>query len=239
MSGAGAPRFTTREVTLEMKPRILVILGSTREGRVGERVAHWLLRQLDGQQAAAFELVDLRDYPLPIYEGPSGERRGATVQRWADKVAAVDGYVVVTPEYNHGYPAALKSALDHAYDEWNRKPVAFVSYGGHAAGYRAVEQLRLVAVELQMVPIREQVAIQAPWAAFDEQGGLMRKGAEEAVRRMVDDARLTRWQTARIIPPAHRKPRRGVGEPIRASRRWHWSGQPPIRTWLPLGPASP
>jgi NAD(P)H-dependent FMN reductase len=173
MSGAGAPRFTTRDVTLEMKPRILLILGSTREGRVGERVALWLLRQLDGQQAAAFELVDLRDYPLPIYERPSGERRGATVQRWADKVAAADGYVVVTPEYNHGYPAALKSALDHASDEWNRKPVAFVSYGGHAAGYRV------------------------------------------------------------------RKPRRGVGEPIRASRRWHWSGQPPIRTWLPLGPASP
>jgi NAD(P)H-dependent FMN reductase len=178
----------------ETKPNILVILGSTREGRIGERVARWLMRQLRRWPEADFVLVDLRDYPLPIYEGPSPDHRDAAVQRWVDKVAAADGYIVVTPEYNHGYPAALKSALDHAYQEWNRKPVAFVSYGGHAAGYRAVEQLRLVAVELQMVPIREQVAIQSPWTAFDAQGELSRSGADEAVQRMVDD--LLWWARA-------------------------------------------
>jgi NAD(P)H-dependent FMN reductase len=177
-----------------MKPSILVILGSTREGRVGQNVARWLMRQLDARPEADFELVDLRDYPLPVYEGPSSDRSVAAVHRWADKVAAADGYIVVTPEYNHGYPAALKSALDHAYQEWNRKPVAFVSYGGHAAGYRAVEQLRQVAVELQMVPLREQVGIQAPWSAFDAQGDLTRNGPEEAVGRMVDD--LLWWTRA-------------------------------------------
>ena len=145
-----------------MKPKVLIILGSTREGRLGEDVARWLMRQLSGRQDADFELADLREYRLPIYEGPSPDHRDAAVRRWADKVAAADGYVVVTPEYNHGYPAVLKSALDHAYQEWNRKPVAFVSYGGHAAGYRAVEQLRQMALELQMVPIREQVGIRAP-----------------------------------------------------------------------------
>ncbi len=177
-----------------MTPSILVVLGSTREGRVGEKVARWLMRRLDEQPEADFELADLRDYRLPIYEGPSSDRRDAGVERWADRVAAADGYVIVTPEYNHGYPAALKSALDHAYAEWNRKPVAFVSYGGHAAGYRAVEQLRQVAVELQMVPIREQVGIQAPWTAFDAHGELMQTGATEAVGRMLDD--LLWWTRA-------------------------------------------
>jgi len=192
------------EVTFTMKPRIFVILGSTREGRIGEKVARWLMRQLESRTEADFELIDLREYPLPIYEGPSGDGPNPDVRRWADKVAVADGYVVVTPEYNHGYPAALKSALDHAYSEWNRKPVAFVSYGGHAAGYRAVEQLRQVAVELQMVPIREQVGIQAPWAAFDEDGELTRPGAAEAVRPMVDD--LLWWaralKHARVADPA-------------------------------------
>jgi len=177
-----------------MKPSIMVILGSTREGRVGETVARWLMRQLEHRTEADFELVDLRDYPLPIYEGPSSDRRDAVVERWSAKVAAADGYVIITPEYNHGYPAALKSALDHAYAEWNRKPVAFVSYGGHAAGYRSVEQLRQVAVELQLVPIREQVGIQSPWMAFNDQGDFTRTGAEEAVGRMVDD--LLWWARA-------------------------------------------
>lgn len=121
-TGEGAP---VRERTLETKPTVLVLLGSTREGRVGETVARWLMRQLVTRQEAAFELADLRDYPLPVYEGPSPDQREATARRWADKVTAADAYFVVTPEYNHGYPAALKGALDHAYEEWNRKPVAF------------------------------------------------------------------------------------------------------------------
>jgi NAD(P)H-dependent FMN reductase len=191
---------------MKLKPSILVILGSTREGRVGEVVARWLMRRLDGWPEADFELVDLRDYPLPAYEGPSPDQRGPVVGRWVDKVAAADGYIIVTPEYNHGYPAALKSALDHAYEEWNRKPVAFVSYGGHAAGYRAVEQLRLVSVELQMVPIREQVGIQFPWTAFDADGSLTREGAEKAVGRMVEDllwwARALRHARAAELTPA-------------------------------------
>jgi NAD(P)H-dependent FMN reductase len=177
-----------------MRPHILVIIGSTREGRIGEQVARWLMRQLEEVPDAEFELVDLRDYPLPTYGGPSKGHSSDDVQRWSRKVDSADGYIIVTPEYNHGYPAALKNAMDHAYREWNRKPVAFVSYGGHAAGYRAVEQLRLVAVELQMAPIREQVGIQAPWSAFDEHGELERPGAKQAVADMLAD--LLWWARA-------------------------------------------
>lgn len=176
-------------------PRILVVLGSTREGRFGEAIAAWLMRQLDEVAEADFELADLRDFALPMYEGPTKSGGDDPVaKRWREAVAGADGYIIVTPEYNHGYPASLKNAIDHAYREWNRKPVAFVSYGAHGAGYRAVEQLRQVVVELQMVPIRDQVGIQFPWTAFDADGELLQEGAGEAVGRMVED--LIWWTRA-------------------------------------------
>ena len=173
-----------------MKPRILVILGSTRQGRQGERVSRWLMRQLERWPAAEFELVDLRDHPLPFFDNPAppaSGQYGPEAQRWAEKVSSGDGYIVVTPEYNHGYPAVLKNALDHVYREWNRKPVALVSYGGPAAGYRAAEQLRAVAVELQMVPIREQLGIPLVWMAFDADGDLRQPGVDRPLTGMVDD----------------------------------------------------
>ncbi len=180
-----------------MKPKILVILGSTRQGRQGENVARWLMGQLALRSDADFELVDLRDYPLPFYDSPVPPalgQYGPETQRWAEKVGSADGYIIIVPEYNHSFPAVLKNALDHLYREWHRKPVAFVSYGAGAAGYRAVEQLRQIAVELQMVPIREQVGIPFVWAAFDEAGALTQRGIEQAVSRMVDD--LLWWARA-------------------------------------------
>ena len=93
-------------------------------------------------------------------------------QRWADIIGPADGFIVITPEYNHGYPAVLKSALDAVYREWVRKPIAFVSYGGWAAGTRSVEQLRTVAIELQMAPIRPSVALQLAPRLFDAEGNL-------------------------------------------------------------------
>ena len=159
-----------------MKPTILVILGSTREGRRGETVATWLMQRLETRSDATFTLVDLRDYSLLDLDG----------QRWIDTVAAADGYVIITPKYNHRSTRCPQSRPRSRLREWNRKPVAFVSYGGHAAGYRAVEQLRLVAIELQLAPIREQLGIQAPWDAFDADGTLNQPGAEEAVGRLTD-----------------------------------------------------
>jgi NAD(P)H-dependent FMN reductase len=109
------------------------------------------------------ELVDLRDYPMPFYEQERPPAYGDrdypdAVVPWARKVGAADGYLVVTPEYNHGYPAVLKNALDQVFPEFNRKPVAFAGYG-NSGGARAIEQLRLVAVELEMAPLRHAVHI--------------------------------------------------------------------------------
>jgi NAD(P)H-dependent FMN reductase len=153
-----------------------VILASTREGRRGEGYARWIHALLSAHQGATTELLDLRDWRLPSYDYaamPTAAEKSytdATARGWVEKIASLDGYVIVTPEYNHGYPGALKNALDHAYAAWNDKPVAFVSYGGTSAGARAVEQLRLVAIELRMVPIRDEVNVRLIGIQLDEHG---------------------------------------------------------------------
>ena len=144
-------------------PRIQLILGTDREGRFSERAAAWLMDRLSERSDVQVELVDLRDYRLPFFDQaapPAYGRRDYSpeVARWASKVDQADGYIVVTAEYNHGYPALLKNALDHAFPEFNRKPVAFAGYG-NVGGARAIEQLRLVTIELEMAPLRHAVHI--------------------------------------------------------------------------------
>nr|HEX4313371.1 NAD(P)H-dependent oxidoreductase [Kofleriaceae bacterium] len=144
--------------------RIGIVLGSTRTGRFADRPADWLLEVATARAAGAatFERVDLRDYPLPFFDEPMSPMRGPSkhevAQRWAAKVRELDGFVFVTGEYNHGIPAALKNAIDYVYAEWNRKPAGYVSYGG-AGGTRAIEQLRMNLVEVQVAPIRSAVHI--------------------------------------------------------------------------------
>ncbi|MGH9175480.1 MAG: NADPH-dependent FMN reductase [Vicinamibacterales bacterium] len=154
-------------------PQILTILGSTREGRFGETVAGWFNQIAAAREDIEARPVDLRDYDLPFFDAARSPSSGVIAEEareWADLVGGADGYVIITPEYNRGYPAVLKNALDHLYAEWNNKPVGFVSYGGSAGGSRSVEQLRLVAIELQMAPIREGVVIPMARANFNEQG---------------------------------------------------------------------
>ena len=140
--------------------KIAIILGSTREGRNGEAVAKWVLEKGAARTAADYELVDLRDYPMPFFEAVASPAyvppQDPAVQKWAAKVAEFDGYVFVTPEYNHSFSAVLKNALDSIYSEFNNKAAAFVSYGSFQ-GARAVEQLRLVASELQLAHVRQQL----------------------------------------------------------------------------------
>lgn len=143
-------------------PHIVVIFGSTRQGRRGEVVVNWLMDRLAARTDATFELVDLRDVSLPFFDAPASPVHGhiaPEAEQWAGQVERADGFLFVTPEYNHSYPAVLKNAIDHLYLQWVHKPAAIVSYGGFAAGYRAAEQLRQVLIELKMVPIREQVGI--------------------------------------------------------------------------------
>ena len=154
--------------------KLFIILGSTREGRQGEKVAQWAYGLACRQKEFETELIDLRDWPLPFFNSPispsmAKEYDSEPARKWGAKIAEADGFVIVTPEYSHGYPAVLKNALDVIYKEWNHKPVAFVSYGWSASGARAVEQLINVVVDLKMIPIREQINISIP-GVMNEKG---------------------------------------------------------------------
>jgi NAD(P)H-dependent FMN reductase len=142
--------------------RIGIILGSTRPNRNGEQVAKWVLEHASRRDDAEFELVDLLDHPLPHLDEPLpptfGNYQNDHTKQWAKKIASLDGFVMVTPEYNHGTSGVLKNAIDFLYAEWNNKAVGFVSYGS-VGGARAAEHLRLVAGELQMADVRQQVAL--------------------------------------------------------------------------------
>ena len=142
--------------------RIGIILGSTRPNRNGEAVARWVLDQSKKRSDAQFELVDIKDFNLPLLDEPMPPSLGKYAQshtkRWAEKIASFDGFIFVTPEYNHGTSAALKNALDFLFAEWNNKAAGFVSYGS-AGGARAVEQLRLNLSELKIAHVRAQVML--------------------------------------------------------------------------------
>ncbi|MCW2671355.1 MAG: NADPH-dependent reductase [Frankiales bacterium] len=142
--------------------QIGIILGSTRPNRNGEQVAKWVYDIASRRGDAEFDLVDLRDYPLPHLDEPLppslGQYQQAHTRAWAGKIASFDGFVIVTPEYNHSTSGVLKNALDYVYAEWNNKAVGFVSYGA-SGGARAAEHLRLVAGELQMADVRQQVEL--------------------------------------------------------------------------------
>ncbi len=142
--------------------KLAIIIGSTRPGRVGEAVARWVYELAKQRADAAFELVDIQDFNLPLLDEPvppsQGKYSKEHTKKWAAKVASFDGYVIVTPEYNHGIPGALKNAIDFLYAEWNNKAAGFVGYGS-AGGARAVEHLRLVMAEVQVATVRNQVAL--------------------------------------------------------------------------------
>ena len=142
--------------------RLAIILGSTRPGRNGEAVADWALAKAKERTSADYELIDLIDYPLPHLDEPippsGGGYAGEHMKAWAAKIGEFDGYVFVTPEDNHSTSGVLKNAIDYLYAEWNNKAVGFVSYGA-VGGARAAEHLRLVAGELQMADVRQQVAL--------------------------------------------------------------------------------
>ncbi|MEW2427866.1 NAD(P)H-dependent oxidoreductase [Micromonospora sp. NPDC047644] len=143
--------------------KIAVILGSTRPGRNGKVVADWVLAQAAGRTAAEYELLDLADYPLPHLDEPVSAKAGPSLyskehtKAWATKIAEYDGYVFVTPEYNHSTSGVLKNAIDYLYNEWTNKAAGFVSYGA-VGGARAIEHLRGVLSELQVAHVQQQLS---------------------------------------------------------------------------------
>lgn len=140
--------------------KIAIIIGSTRPGRNGEAVAKWVHEIAKKRSDAEFELVDITDFNLPLLDEPfppsMGQYTKEHTKAWSAKIASFDGYVFVTPEYNHATSGALKNALDYLYGEWNNKAAGFVGYGSFG-GTRAVENLRLIAAELQLATVRAQV----------------------------------------------------------------------------------
>src|SRR6059036_2106282 len=142
--------------------RIAIIIGSTRPGRKGAAVAKWSYEIAQKRSDAEFELVDIKDFNLPLLDEPMppimGQYTHQHTKIWSEKIASFDAYVFVTPEYNHGTSGALKNAIDFLYHEWVNKAAGFVSYGG-AGGARAVEHLRLVLAEVQIATVRNQVLL--------------------------------------------------------------------------------
>src|ERR1700737_4496296 len=156
---------------------ISVIVGSTRQGRFSEKPAQWIFQHLRKRDAIDAQLPALRDFPMPFFDQPltpampgRAPYENEVVKRWTAAIAASDGFLFVTPEYNYGPPAVLKNALDWVYPEWNRKAAAFVGYGS-ALGGRGVPQLRLTVIELQIAPIRTSVHIPIPTLMAHYQGG--------------------------------------------------------------------
>src|SRR4030081_3166240 len=183
--------------------RISVIVGSTRQGRFSEKPAQWILQQLQKREGIEAQLLDLRDFPMPFFDQPTPPAMPGrppyeheVVKKWTAHIAASDGFVFVTPEYNYGTSAVLKNAIDWVYPEWNRKAAAFVSYGS-TMGARAVQQLRETAIEIQMAPIRSSVHIPVATVCSHHQGRGPDKGLAELQRQphtMIDD--LLWWTRA-------------------------------------------
>jgi NAD(P)H-dependent FMN reductase len=142
--------------------KLAIIIGSTRPNRVGESVGKWVQQLAQQRRDAEFELVDIKDFNLPLLDEPLPPSMGKYSQehtkKWAARIASFDGYVFVTPEYNHGISGALKNAIDFLFAEWNNKAAGFVGYGS-AGGVRAVEHLRLVMAEVQVATVRNQVML--------------------------------------------------------------------------------
>ncbi|MFD6887113.1 NADPH-dependent FMN reductase [Streptomyces sp. NPDC059957] len=179
--------------------RVAVILGSVREGRQGPAVADWFLGVASTLGGLDLDLIDLADVDLPLvmpgWGGTPDARAAAALAEVSPRLAAAEAFVVVTPEYNHSFPAVLKNLIDWHREEWHAKPAGFVSYGGLGGGLRAVEQLRLVFAELHAVTVRDSVSLHGPWSGLGPDGVPRDTAvAEGAVKGMV--GQLAWWGRA-------------------------------------------
>jgi NAD(P)H-dependent FMN reductase len=168
-------------------PTLTVIIGSTRPGRAGLPIAEWFIGRAKAHGLFDLRVADLADLDLPLLDEPNHPRLRQYLHQhtkdWSEIVDASDAFVIVTPEYNYGYPAAIKNAIDYLHEEWKYKPVGFVSYGGIAAGTRAVQQLKQVVTTLKMLPVFEAVSIPFHAQFIDEEGAVQ---ANEVMEQAAD-----------------------------------------------------
>ena len=181
------------------EPVLQVVVGSTRPGRVGLPVAQWFTSRAEAHGGFDVELVDLAQVNLPLLDEPHHPRLGRYehehTKAWSATVSRADAFVFVIPEYNYGFNAAIKNAIDYLHMEWQHKPVGFVSYGGVSAGTRAVQMLKQVVTTLKMVPVLDAVNIPFVAQFLDANGELQaNEPMEQAATAMLDE--LARWTDA-------------------------------------------
>jgi NAD(P)H-dependent FMN reductase len=193
------------------QPTLAIVIGSTRPGRIGPKFAEWFRGRAAAHSGFAIELIDLARVNLPLLDEPNHPRLHQYVHQhtidWSRKIERVDAFVFVTPEYNFGYSAALKNAIDYLSEEWANKAVGFVSYGGVAAGTRAVQQLKQVVTALKMVPVVESVNIPFFSQFIDESGQVrpndaMARAADAMLDELLRVTTLLRPHTAEVVPEA-------------------------------------
>lgn len=178
------------------KPKIKIIAGSVRPGRFNIQAAIWIFELAKKREDIDVELIDLAEVNLPFMDEPIPPSRHQYskehTKKWATMIGEADGFIWVTPEYNHSYSPVLKNAIDYLYAEWNYKPVSFVSYGSLAGGSRAVEHLRGVAAELKMYDLREQIMLPNYYENVDEDGQYMFNERQETSANTILDS-LSFW----------------------------------------------
>jgi NAD(P)H-dependent FMN reductase len=176
--------------------KLMIIFGSSRQGRKGEVVANWVRRNVGADKRFEIDYVDLQQLELPFFDEPlspfSMARQGLSYTHdvgriWAERVGNIEGVLIVTPEYNHGYPAVLKNALDWVGPEWVDKPVGFISYGGISGGTRVVEQLRPVVTELGLIQVANAIHFPFFEKSFDDKGEPDRPSKNDELKRMFDE----------------------------------------------------
>lgn len=184
------------------KKCIGVILGSIREGRINDRVAYWVIRQLE-HHGFATRTIDPADPDLlPVQTG-----NAAAVQELRRRMAGLDGFVIVTPEYNHAEPGWLKTLIDAVTAEWWARPVGLIAYGGISGGLRAVEALRIVLAELHTVTLRDTVSFASPWRRMDELGHILDpEDAAAAEAAMAIFAHRLDWWAEALAHARHARP---------------------------------
>ena len=180
--------------------KLVVIVGSVREGRRGPLISDWFVERAAQHGQFEVEVVDLAEIPLPLVMPPqppamAEPERPAALAAVTEVLAAADAYVVVTPEFNHSFPASLKAFIDWHWSQWRAKPIGFVSYGAAGGGLRAVEQLRSVFAELHATTVRDQVSFHRYWMEFDENGQPVDAETHNGAAKLLLD-QLTWWGTA-------------------------------------------
>jgi NAD(P)H-dependent FMN reductase len=181
------------------KPVLRIIIGSTRPGRVGPAVGEWIVQRAQEHGGFEVQLTDLAALDLPIFNEPNHPRLQQYVHQhtrdWSALVAASDAFIFVTPEYNYGFNAALKNAIDYLHNEWVNKPAGIVSYGGVAAGTRAAQMLKQVLTALRVMPVTDSVNIPFVRNFLDEEGRLKpNEVLESSATAMLDE--VLRWTEA-------------------------------------------